>query len=425
MEAFKISGGKKLEGEIETKGAKNALFPILAATLLTEEDCIIENVPLIQDFFRMIEILQGLGAKVDQLERRSFKINTKDISLKNLPPKIFERLRGSILFYSVLVHRFKEITLPYPGGCIIGARPIDTHLDALAQLGVESQTEGLKVHLKSLPVPKENLRKVELKEFSVTGTCNALLYAAKLKGVTVLDLVDLDYQVQELLKVLKKMGVKIKEISHHRIVIQSPGKLKGFTHRILQDPLEAGTFIILGLATKSKIKVKKVEFEFLKMFFKKLKEAKFPLEINYKDKSVITLPWKKAKLEKVQSLPFPGIHSDLLPSFAILATQTDDLTLIHDPLYEGRFKYLEEINRMGAKIYFADPHRVIVGGPSKLYGKRLGSIDLRGGASLIIAGLLAEGESIIENIYQIDRGYEQLEKRLKKLGAEIERIKSN
>jgi UDP-N-acetylglucosamine 1-carboxyvinyltransferase len=420
-EKFEIIGGKPLKGEIEVRGAKNAAFPILSAVLLTDEECFIDNLPLIEDVFRMLELLKSLGCQIEWLNKRKIKIQAKNLNLDRVDKKTIGRFRGSILLYGSLLARVGKIELPEPGGCLLGARPIDTHLDAFSQMGVEISFKKGELLMRRKKILKNNLE-VMLEEFSVTGTANPLLLAASFPLTTIIKIADQDYQIQELLKVLRKMGVKIKKIGHHTITLLGKKKLKGFSHRIIADPLEAGTFITLAAATKSYLTIKNVEFEFLGLFLKKLKKAGLPLEILLKEKIVKVKPFKKLVLRKIQSLPFPGIHSDLLSVLAVLATQATGPTLIQDPLYEGRFKYLEEINRMGAKIYFADPHRVIIQGPTLLFGRDLGSIDIRGGAALVIAALIAKGKSTISNIYQIDRGYEKIEKRLQKIGAKIKRI---
>jgi UDP-N-acetylglucosamine 1-carboxyvinyltransferase len=248
-----------------------------------------------------------------------------------------------------------------------------------------------------------------------------LLAAALCPGKTILKIADQDYQVQELIKVLGKMGVKIAGFGTHTLKISGRKKLKGFKHSVMSDPLEAGTFIVAALATQGEVLVKNAEITFLELFLKRLRDFGAKFEILGKDK-IKVLPSNRLKMDKVQSLPYPGIPTDLQPELGVLATQAKGPTLIHDPLYEGRLKYLEELNKMGADIIFCDPHRAIVNGPNSLYGTEIPSLDIRSGAALIIAGLVAKGETTINNIYQIDRGYEKIEERLQKLGADIKRI---
>ena len=418
-EKFIISGGKPLKGEIEVRGAKNAAFPILTASLLTTQECEISNLPLIEDVFRMIEILKSMGSKISWTGPRTIKIQNSNINPSKAREDLIGVLRGSVLFFGPILSRFGQIRLPKPGGCIIGARPIDTHLDGFRQLGVSINKDGDKYLLRSSGKEAGN---VVLDEFSVTATENLMLFASMIPGKTIIKGADGDYQVQELAKFLKKMGVKIRGAGTHEITIVGCRKLKGIKHRLINDPVEAGTFILTAAATRGDVLVKNVEIKFLELPLKKLRDFGVPYKII--NKSVRVLPWKNLKINKIQSLPYPGIPSDLQSAFGVLATKAKGSTLIHDPLYEGRLKYLEELNKMGAEIYFADPHRAIINGPTQLYGRELDSFDLRGGAALIIAGLCAKGKTIINNIYQVDRGYERIEERLQKIGADIKRVKT-
>jgi len=417
-EQFIINGGKPLRGEISVRGAKNAAFPILAATLLTEEECIIENLPLIEDVFRMIEILKGMGSDISWVEERTIKIKNSQINPKALREDIVNRLRGSVLFLGPLLARFGKVNFPQPGGCIIGARPIYTHLNGFSQLAVDIKKSGKKYFLEDKN--KQKGGRVILDEFSVTATENIMIFAGLNPAKTLIKTADQDYQVQELAGFLTKMGARIKGTGTHEVVVEGSKKLKGARHKLMYDPVEAGTFILTAAATKGDVLIKNVEIDFLELPLKKLRDFGVPWKAVEK-KSVRVLPWKKLIMNKIQSLPYPGIPSDLQSAFGVLATQAKGSTLIHDPLYEGRLKYLEELNKMGAEIYFADPHRAVINGPSQLHGRELGSLDLRGGAALIIAGLIARGQTVINNIYQIDRGYEKIEERLQKTGADIRR----
>ena len=430
-EKFVIHGGKPLKGTVGIRGAKNAAFPILAATLLTKEDCVIDNLPLIEDVFKMLKILEGLGAEISWISERKIKVNCSKIDLSRLPLDIVRCFRGSILILGPLLARFGKITIPPPGGCLIGARPIDTHLDAFSQFGVGIEIKDNFYHFeknskKQLPYPNNQKKaegfKIVLREFSVTATENVLLFASLVPETTVIKIADQDYQIQELIKVLKKMGADIVEAGCHSFRIQGKKELKGFEHSVIADPIETGTFIVAALATGGEVVIENAELSFLDLFLKRLWDFGARFEI-LGPKEIKVLPSKKLKIDKIQSLPYPGIHSDLQPELGVLATQTEGPTLIHDPLYEGRLKYLEELNKMGADIIFCDPHRAVINGPTPLEGIEIPSPDLRAGAALLIAGLIAKGTTTINNIYQIDRGYEKIEERLQKLGADIKRIK--
>ena len=419
-EQFIIHGGRPLKGEIEVRGAKNAAFPILAATVLAKGNYQILNVPLIEDVFRMIEILESMGARISWQGKRKLLIRTNNIEPSKVNKDLILQLRGSVLFFGPLLARFGQISFPQPGGCIIGARPIGTHLDAFSQLGVKIIPQKDSFHLELKKPLKEGLT-VTLNELSVTATENILLFCSNFPVRTTLKIADCDYQVLELIRLLRKMGVKIRWSSPHTLFIQGRKRLKTAKHNLIYDPIEAGTFIIMAAATKGNVLVKNVELSFLDLPLKKLMDFGVPLKIISK-KAVRVLPWKTLKIDKIQSLPYPGIPSDLQSAFGVLATQAKGTTIIHDPLYEGRLKYLEELNKMGAKIFFADPHRATIEGPTPLFGAELGPLDLRGGAALIIAGLIAKGKTVINNIYQVDRGYEKIEERLQKIGADIKRV---
>jgi len=419
MSKFIINGGQPLKGEIEVRGAKNAAFPILAATLLTEETCVIDNLPLIEDILKMIEIIQGMGAKITWLNERKIEINTKDINPEKLDKGLIKKFRGSVLLVGPLLARFRKLKFAQPGGCIIGARPISTHLDVLKQAGADivpeedSFTFNFDGKLKS--------RNIILNELSVTATENILLFLANFSEDTEVKIADCDYQVKELANVLVDMGAHIEGIGTHELKIKGKEKLKGFKHFVMYDPIEAGTFILLSAAVKGNVVIKNAPLKYLELPLKKLKDSGVPFDII--DETTINVrPWSELKIGKVQSLPYPSIGSDILPLFGVLATQANGPTLLHDPLYENRLKYLEELNKMGAQIIFADPHRAIVNGPTQLFGIEVNSPDIRGGASLIAGALIAKGTTIISNIYQIDRGYEKIEERLQLLGADIKRV---
>lgn len=417
-EKFIIQGGNPLKGEVEIRGAKNAAFPILTASLLTEETCVIDNIPLIEDVFKMIKILEQMGAEISWIGKRKIEINSSKVRPSKIPFNLVGCFRGSVLLLGGLLGRFNEVKIPSPGGCVIGVRPIDTHLDAFGQAGVRISQESKFYRFEKRK--QDRSLEIILKEISVTATENMLLFAAINPKKTVIKIADQDYQVQELIKVLEKMGAEIKNPRIRELEIFGKKKLKGFKHFIMYDPIEAGTFIIATLATKGRVVIKNAELSFLSLFLKRLKDFGANFKI-IDSKTIRVLPSKKLKIDKIQSLPYPGIHSDLQPELGVLATQTRGATMIHDPLFDGRLRYLNELNKMGADIIFCDPHRAIVYGPSQLQGIEIPSSDLRAGVAMIIAGLIAKGTTIIHNIYQVDRGYEKIEERLQKLGADIKR----
>ncbi len=435
MHKFLIQNARPPKGEIEVMGAKNASLPVLAASLLTKEACVIKNIPLIEDVFKMVKILEGLGAEISWLEKKTIKIKCDKIDPSKIPADMVGKFRGSVLIIGPLLARFGKVKIAAPGGCIIGARPLDTHLDAFRQMGAGVSLENdfyvfeKKKKFVQAPVTmeksisKNDYFEVVLREFSVTATANMLLFCANIAKKTLIKIADLDYQNQELMKVLRKMGADARNAGISLIQVNGKSALKGFEHKIISDPIETGTFIAMSLASKGDIMIKKAELSYLDLFLKRLRDFGARYEILSKD-LIRVMPSKNMRMDKVQSLPYPGIHTDLQPELGVLATQTKGPTLIHDPLFEGRLKYLEEINRMGADIIFCDPHRAIINGPTPLYGIEIPTPDLRAGAALIIAGLIARGKTVIDNVYQIDRGYERIEERLQGLGLDITRIEN-
>jgi UDP-N-acetylglucosamine 1-carboxyvinyltransferase len=418
-EIFIIQGKKPLSGEIEIKGCKNAATPIIAATLLTDEPCYIQNLPLVEDIFRMLEIIEALGAKVEFIGEREVKISPRDIDPSKIREDLVTALRSSVFLLGPLLSRFGKVKIPQPGGCLIGVRPIDAHLKGFEQLGAEAEANQGEYTLTS---KKLRPGEVVLQEFSVTATENILMAASLLPGKTVIKIAALEPHVKDLSRVLSKMGARIKWLEDHTIEIEGKEKLHGFSHSLIFDPVEAGSFLILSGLLGKGVVIKNAPLSSLDLVVQKVKEFGIRLE-RVQDNSIrVSPPEELLPVQKIQVLPYPGIPTDLQCAFGVLSTQNPGETLIHDPMYEGRLRYLQDLNRMGADISFLDVHQAIVRGPSQLYGINIQNYDLRAGAALIIAALFAEGESTISNVYQVDRGYEKIEERLQELGADIKRI---
>ena len=415
---FLIRGGKKLEGVVEISGYKNSAGACLAAALLTDEEVILDNLSRVEDIFTIIEVLKGMGAKIDWLDERKIKISTKNLD----PGKIdFEKIgqtRLSVLLIGPLLARFKKFKISHPGGDRIGLRPITAHLESLKKLGAKIENEGNFYFFEG-----ENLRgnEIILKEFSVTATENLMLSAVLTPGKTIIKGAAAEPQVQDLGFLLQKMGARIAGLGTHTILILGVEKLKGCPHQIIPDLLEAGTFITIGAVTPGEILIKNVIPDHLDLFLDKLEEIGVKFE---KGKDFVRVGdlQKNFRATRVQALPYPGFQTDLLPIIVPLLTQASGKSLVHDPLYENRFNYIQEIKKMGADIEIVDPHRVFVYGRTPLFGRKIESWDIRAGASLIIAALMAKGETEIDGVYQIDRGYEKIDEKLQKLGADIKRI---
>lgn len=399
------------------RGSKNAAAPILAATLLTDKECVISNIPLVKDILLMIEIIKDLGAEVKWLGERKISITAKNISAYRLDFKKVKKMRSSILLLGSLSARFKNFKIAHPGGCVIGVRPIGTHFNALEKMGVNIKQDNNFYYIDS---GKTKAAKVVLGEFSVTATENILMLASSIPQKTVVKIAASEPHVQDLSKFLVKMGVKIKGIGTHTLEVVGKDSLRGASHVIMPDANEAGTFLIMGVAAKSPIKVINAIEDHLDLVLEKLREFGADFEVGKNYIKVVPASNLKA-VRKIDARIFPGIPTDVQAPFGVLATQAEGTTLVHDTLYEGRFKYIEELKRMGASVVVSDPHRALITGPTQLYGKEVISFDLRAGASMIIAALIARGKTVIKDIYQVDRGYEKIEERLQKIGADIKR----
>lgn len=420
MDHFVIKGGKKLSGEIEVRGSKNAAAPIIAAALLTKQPCVISNVPLIEDIYRLLEILESMGTKVEWLGERQIRITAEKIDVEKIDYELLKKIRISILLLGSLSARFEKFKLANPGGCKIGKRPLGTHFSALEEMGVKvSQDE--KNYL--IDATKRKASRIILREFSVTATEIAMTLAAALPGKTVIKIAAAEPHVEDLGNFLIKMGVKIKGLGTHTLEIEGKQELSGATHEIIPDANEAATFLIMGVATRSPIVVKNAREENLDLVLEKLREMGAEFVVRENEIEVVPAQTMKS-LEKIESRIYPGIPTDDQALFGVLATQTEGETLIFDTLFEGRFSYVTEIEKMGARAKVLNPHQTIIIGPTELSGNVITSYDLRAGASLIMAALLAKGETIIKEIYQVDRGYEKIEERLQKIDADIKRVKS-
>lgn len=428
---FIIQGGKKLKGSIEVRGAKNAAFAVLAAALLTKETCEIDNVPLVEDVLVMLEIFKSIGVQYEFISKRKIRISAAALSPKNIRHDMVERIRASVLLCGTLPMRTARFTLTKPGGCSIGSRILDPHIDALAHVGITIKKRG-----KYLDVVKQKSagdREIVLSEMSVTATENAVLASVIRTGTVKIYCAAAEPYVQDLCHMLVKMGAHISGIGTNTLVIKGVKQLRGVTHFVMPDPIEMGTFITLAACTKSRIVIKNVVPEFIRFDMLKFKEAGVIVKTRNRKKIVSgwgyetvdmeVVPSRLVAVKKVHNMPYPGLCPDLLPMFVVLATQAQGVSLIHDWMYEGRLKYIEELRRMGADAFICDPHRALITGPTPLEGKEITSFDLRAGAVLIIAALTAEGSTVIHNAHQVDRGYEDIEGRLKKLGAVFTRAK--
>tara|TARA_B100001769_G_scaffold111964_1_gene87165 strand:- start:1149 stop:2456 length:1308 start_codon:yes stop_codon:yes gene_type:complete len=435
MQAFKIQGGVKLSGDVTPQGAKNEALQIICATLLTPEEIIIKNIPDIIDINKLISLLISLGVKVKKLKPNTFSFKADDINLDYLNSEKFKidgkSLRGSIMIVGPLLARFGKAYIPRPGGDKIGRRRLDTHFEGLIKLGAKF-TYNKEDYFYGVESKKLKGTYILLDEASVTGTANVLMASVLAEGETTIYNAACEPYIQQLCKLLTSMGANIKGIGSNLLTIRGVNSLGGAEHSVLPDMIEIGSWIGLAAMTKSTIRIKNVSWENLGVIpnvFRSLginliqedddiviPEHKNGYEIrNYIDGSILS----------ISDAPWPGFSPDLLSIILVVATQARGSVLIHQKMFESRLFFVDKLIDMGAKIILCDPHRATVIGhdfKSSLKATSMSSPDIRAGISLLIAALSAKGESVIQNIEQIDRGYENIDKRLKALGAKIERV---
>ncbi len=417
MDKFIINGNKELAGEIEVRGSKNAAGPVLAATLLTAEPVVIDNLPLIEDIKSTINVLESLGATVEWLGERKIKVTAATVNPENIDYEKVSKTRMSVALFGSLIGRLNKFSISAPGGDAIGIRPITVQLQALERLGARIEKEG-----NVYRVERDELKGKEiiLGEFSPTATQALMMAAVLAKGKTVIKGAAAELSVQDTSKILKSMGANISWKDSHTIEIEGVEKLHGAEHSVEPDNLEAGTFIVMGALTPGRVTVKNINYEYLEFFLYKLEEMGVNFDRGHNQITIFYSPFLKPI--KVQALPHPGFPTDLLPIILPLLIKAQGKSLVHDPLYENRLGYLQELRKMGADVEMVDPHRAFVFGPNELEGNTVNSLDVRAGAVLVAAGLMAKGQTVVTNVFHIDRGYERIEERLQKLGADIKRV---
>jgi UDP-N-acetylglucosamine 1-carboxyvinyltransferase len=420
MPRFIVRGGEKLKGEVMVGGSKNAALPILCAAMLTDEIVTLNNVPDIADIRSMIKILESFGAKCN-FEGNTLIIDPSEKKIGVVPEEVVKKMRASILVIGALLPVFKTMKMPFPGGCVLGKRSIDSHIHVFKEFGAEILDEKEGIHIKC---EKMVGKKIVLPELSVTATENAIMGAVLAEGESEIRLAATEPHVQDLCHFLNKLGAKVTGIGTNNVKIKGVKKLQGAKYRITGDYLEAGTFAIAAAATKGDVLIKGIDPDHLDSFWQKLREIGVELEFN-KDSVRVVPRTKQLKSVKVlRTGIYPGFPTDLQAPLTVLLTQAKGVSKIFETLFEGRLNYLFELENMGAHIEFLNPHQAIVLGPSELQGKPISSYDIRAGAAMVIAALIAEGTTEISNVNYIDRGYSKLDEKLQLLGADIHRITS-
>ena len=422
MDVFKVSGNGPLNGEIQVGGAKNAALPILAATLLTDETVVLKNVPDLSDMRFMIEILQHVGAETVQPEPGTWEITAKEIS-HIAPYDLVRKMRASVCLLGPLVARMRRAEVSIPGGCVIGPRPIDLHIKGLQKLNCEVEIANGYVHVDASAIKGGPIFLGGRSGSTVTGTANIVMAAVLAPGTTRLECAACEPEVVDLCNLLVKMGAQISGIGSPELTITGVDKLHGCEHSVIADRIEAGTFVVAAAITRGDVTVKGIAPKLLSAFLDKLEEAGLPLELT--EDSIRVLPYEGSlKPVDVITLPHPGYPTDLQAQLGALMTQTDGISIITERIYPNRFMHVPELQRMGAGIAM-EGASAIIKGPSKLSGAPVMASDLRASAALILAAFAAEGDTWIQRIYHLDRGYERFEKKLSAIGAKIERLSEN
>jgi UDP-N-acetylglucosamine 1-carboxyvinyltransferase len=425
LEQFIIEGGTPLHGTLAPSGNKNAALPILATSLLTDEPITVRNVPRIRDVEDMLSLLRGLGVQIKELSRHELRLHAQDIRETKLDRDMCAQIRASILLAGPMLARRGAIDLPPPGGDVIGRRRVDTHLAALRALGADIRVNhGFAMHAEEL-----RGKEIFLDEASVTATENVIMAAATAKGTTVLRNAASEPHVQNLAQFLNQMGAQISGIGSNTLTIEGTGRLHGAEVELGADYLEVGSFVGLAAVTRGELLIKNAGPEHLSMVF--LMFDRLGVKCQIKGNDIFVPSNQSLRIEsdlhgaipKIDDGIWPGFPTDLMSIAITVATQCEGTILMHEKMYETRMFFADKLISMGARIVLCDPHRAVVVGPSRLHGERLESPDIRAGMSLLLAALCADGKSVINNIGQIDRGYEKIEEKLQSLGAKIERVK--
>jgi UDP-N-acetylglucosamine 1-carboxyvinyltransferase len=428
MEKFIIQGGVPLSGEVTVAGNKNAALPILAACLLTKEELLLHRVPRIRDTEAQLALLEQLGVEVAWVADNSVRLCAAGVTDVSVDEELSKQIRASFLLAGPLLARFGEARMPPPGGDFIGRRRLDAHLDAFKDLG--ARVDGDRWIELSAPAEGLCACRIFMDEPSVMGTENALMAAALTTGPTTISNAASEPHVQDLARLLCAMGAQVDGIGSNVMTVHGRDRLAGAEHTISADHIEVGSFMALAAATGGDLRIRDVEPLDLLMVRRQFRRLGLHSEMDGRD--MLVPPGQKLRIQsdlgdaipKIEDGPWPAFPADLTSIALALATQADGEILIFEKMFENRLFFVDKLVAMGARITLCDPHRAIVSGPSRLHGERVESPDIRAGMAMLIAALAAEGTSEIGNIRQIDRGYEQIDERLRGLGAQIERRSS-
>lgn len=423
MDKFRITGGRPLKGRVSISGAKNSALPCMAAAILTPEPVTLHNIPYVRDIITQRRLLEDIGATVLTPELRTHRISAAHVEIFEAPYELVKTMRASVLALGPLLARFGKAKVSLPGGCAIGTRPIDLHLRGFEQLGAEVKLESGDVVARAPQDGRLRGAEITFAKATVTGTENLMMAATLARGRTVLNNAACEPEIDDLAELLNKMGARVRGAGTPTIEIDGVEALGGAEHTIIPDRIETGTFIIAGAITRGDIEIKDCRPEHSAALIAKLREVGVQLEeLNQSTLRVSGSP--KLKARDVTTEPHPGFPTDMQAQYMTLMTQVEGCATIAETVFENRFMHVSELQRMGAHIQI-DGHKAIVEGPVQLTGARVLASDLRASASLVLAGLVAEGETNIQRVYHIDRGYERIEAKLRALGGDIGRVRES
>jgi UDP-N-acetylglucosamine 1-carboxyvinyltransferase len=423
VDRFRIHGGNPIKGRISISGAKNSALPCMAASILTAETITLHNIPYVRDIITMRRLLEDIGAHVLTPELRTHKISAANVEVLAAPYELVKTMRASVLALGPLIARFGKARVSLPGGCAIGARPIDLHLAALTKMGADVFLEAGDVVARA---PEDGLKGAEISfdKISVTGTENLMMAATLARGHTIIHNAAREPEVKDLAELLNKMGARVRGAGTPTIQIEGVEGLNGAEHTIIPDRIETGTFIVAAAITKGELEIKDCNPEHCNRIIGTLRDVGVDIEeVNQSTLHARCGP-RGLHASDLMTEPYPQFPTDMQAQYMVLMTQANGRSVITETIFENRFMHASELQRMGASIQIGH-EKAIVDGPSKLIGARVQASDLRASACLVLAGLVAEGETIIDRVYHIDRGYEKIETKLKAVGANILRVRES
>ena len=417
MEKLLIKGGKSLSGQIDCSGAKNAALPVIAASILSSDDLTLKNLPYLQDITTMFELIGSMGADISLDEKMNFKLNTSNLSNLEARYELVKTMRASILVLGSMVAKYGYAKIALPGGCAIGSRPVNYHLKALEKLGAEISLNNGYIEAKAKKLTGAN---IEFEGVTVTGTENLMMAASLAEGLTTLTNVAKEPEISDLADFLNSMGAKISGAGTDEIRIEGVEELTGTTFKIPADRIEAGTYLVAAAVTNGKITINKIDPKRMGSIIETLQKAGAEVDSNGNS---ISLDMTKDAIKPVDivTAPFPGFPTDMQAQFTVLNCIGSGESSVTETIFENRFMHVQELNRMGTDITI-NGTTALINGVDSISGAQVMATDLRASASLILAGLIAKGETIVDRIYHIDRGYERIEEKLSNLGAEIIRL---